>query len=162
MVVDFEIRKCPEMRLATRTMKGSWPGDKALRAEFERVQAWAKKKRVKTGKWVFREFGDYDEPSKIRFEVGIEVRGRAPARGGAGISIKTVPASDVATVTFDPDLVSPRVVYHGLTDWLRSRRKEGEYREAGAYREVYLGDPWSNKLAWARTQVQVPVKKLSA
>jgi effector-binding domain-containing protein len=74
--------------------------------------------------------------------------------------MKTLPSSTVATVTFDPDKVSPRVIYHGLVDWLRQREKAGEYKEAGPYREVYLGDPWSSKRAWAHTQVQVPVKRL--
>lgn len=160
MTVDFEIRKVPEYRLATRTMKGSWPGDKALRFEFERIQIWANKKGIKTGRWVFREFGEYDEPSKMRFEVGIEIRGKGPMRGDNGVSIKTLPASAVAVVTFDPEVISPRVIYHGLTDWLRWQKKERKYEEAGAYREVYEGNPWSDTVAWAHTQVQVPVKKL--
>ena len=96
----------------------------------------------------------------MRFEIGIEILGNRPARGGDGTSIKTLPASEVATVTFDPDIVSPRVIYHGLTDWLRWQRKEGKYKEAGPYREVYLGNPWASARAWAHTQIQVPVKKL--
>jgi DNA gyrase inhibitor GyrI len=161
MTVDFQIRKAPEYRVATRTLRGSWPGDKALRAEFEKVQAWAKEKDLKTGKWFFQEFGDDDTPSaKWRYEAGVEIRGTRSVRGGKGVVIKTLPASSVAAVTFDPDKVSPRVVYHGLADWLRHREKEGEYKEVGPYREVYLGNPWSSKRAWANTQIQVPVKRL--
>ena len=159
MVVDFEIRKVAGCRLATRSMRGSWPGDKALRAEFEKVQAWAKVKGLKTGKWVFREFGGMDRPERMRFEVGIEVLGKGPVRGGKGIAMKTLAASSVVAVTFDPDVVSPRVVYHGLSDYLKWQRKEGKYKEAGPYREVYADNPWNSKLAWAQMQIQVPVKK---
>ncbi|MGD1054512.1 MAG: GyrI-like domain-containing protein [Nitrososphaerales archaeon] len=158
MVVDFEIRKVPEYRLATRTLKGSWPGDKVLRSEFESVSNWAREKGTRTGKWFFREFDDDD--TKGRWEVGVEVRSKRHMRGGKGISMITLSSCTVAAVTFNPDQVSPRVIYHGLVDWLRQREKAGEYKVAGPYREVYLGNPWSNRRAWAHTQVQVPVKKL--
>jgi len=161
MIVDFAMHKAPEYRVATRTLLGAWPGDKALRAEFEKVQAWAKEKGLRTGKWFFREFGDDKTPDeKWRWEVGVEIRGTGTVRGGKEIVMKTLPSSTVAMVTFDPDKVSPRVIYHGLTDYLRERAKAGEYKEAGPYREVYLGNPWSSKKAWANTQVQVPVKRL--
>jgi DNA gyrase inhibitor GyrI len=160
MTVDFEMRKAPEYRVATRTLTGAWPGDKALRAEFEKVQAWAKEKGLRTGKWFFREFGDDETPNaKWRWELGVEIRGTRSIRGGKGVVMKTLPSSSVATVTFDPDKVSPRVIYHGLADWLRHREKAGEYKEAGPYREVYLANPWTSKQAWAHAQVQVPVKR---
>ena len=44
-------------------MRGSWPGDKALRTEFEKASAWAKTKGLRTGKWSFREFGEMGAPS---------------------------------------------------------------------------------------------------
>ncbi|MGD0145405.1 MAG: GyrI-like domain-containing protein [Nitrososphaerales archaeon] len=163
MVVDFEMRKAPEFKLATRTLKGPWPGDRALRSEYEKVLEWAKGKGMKTGKWFFREFDDDDTPPALRrWEAGIQVLGKEPVRGGKGVSVVTLPACTVATVTFNPDQVSPRVVYHGMTDWLRWREKAGEYKESGTYREVYVGNPWSSRRAWAHTQVQVPVKKLTA
>jgi effector-binding domain-containing protein len=160
MVVDFVIRKVPGIKLATSTMKGPWPGDKALRAEFEKVSEWAKAKGLKTGKWVFREFGEYDKPAEMRYEAGIELRTRGPVRGGKGMAVKSLPSSTVASVTFDPDAISPSVIYHGISDYLRWRKKEGKYREAGPYMEVYLGNPWTSKRAWAHTQVQVPVRRL--
>ena len=163
MTVDFEMRKAPEYRVATRTLTGAWPGDKALRAEFEKVQAWAKEKGLRTGKWFFREFGDDEMPNaKWRWEMGVEIRGARPVRGGKGIVMKTLPSSPVATVIFDPDKVSPRVIYHGMVDWLKAREKAREYKEAGPYREVYFGNPWTSTKAWANTQVQVPVKNLKA
>ena len=160
MVVDFVIRKAPGYRLATRTMKGTWPGDKALRLEFEKVHEWAKAKGLRTGKWVFREFGDYDKPSSMRYEVGIELRTRSPVRGGKGMSVKTISSGTVASVTFDPDVVSPRIIYHGLSDFLRWNKKEGKYSEAGPYMEVYQGNPWTSKRAWSHTQVAAPVRSL--
>jgi len=160
MTVDFAMRKAPEYRIATRTLTGAWPGDKALRAEFEKLQAWAKENALRTGKWFFREFDEETAGAKWRWEMGVEVRGTRPVRGEKGILMKTLPSSTVATVTFDPDKISPRVIYHGLADWLRQREKAGEYKEAGPYREVYLGNPWSSKRVWAHTQVQVPVKRL--
>ena len=161
MTVDFEMRKAPQYRVATRTVTGGWPGDKALRAEFGELQSWAKEKGLRTGKWFFREFGDDETPNaEWRWEIGVEIRGARLVRGEKGIVIKTLQSSPVATVTFNPDIVSPRVIYHGLADWLRHHEKAGEYKEAGAYREVYLANPWTNKRAWAHTQIQVPVKRL--
>jgi len=162
MVVDFAIRKSPEYRIAERTLVGKWPGDKAILAEFVKVQAWAKEKKLRTGKWFFLESGDEDMSpnSKLRIEMGIEIRGKAKVRGGKGVKLKALPASSIATVTFDPDAVSPRVIYHGINDWLRHLEKTRKYKELGPYREVYPGNPWSSKRAWAHTQIQVPVKKL--
>ncbi len=159
MAIDFVLKKVPEYRLATRTLRGKWPGDKRLRAEFERLDAWAKQRGLRTGKWFFREFGE-EMGANAEWEVGIEVRGPSNTRGTEGVAMKRLPSSTVAALAFDPDLVSPRVIYHGMADWLRSRKKAGEYREAGAYREVYQGNPWVSKRAWANTQVQVPVRRI--
>jgi len=161
MTVDFVIRKAPEYKVATRTLTGAWPGDKAVRAEFDKVHAWAKEKGVRTGKWFFREFGDDETPgAEMRFEIGVEVRGTGPVRGGKGTVMRTLPSSTAATVTFDPDKISPRVIYHALADYVRHLEKAGEYKEAGPYREVYLGNPWASKQVWAQTQIQVPLKRL--
>jgi DNA gyrase inhibitor GyrI len=161
MVVDFTIRRSPGFKLATMTLRGSWPGDRAIRSEFEKLLEWTKAKGLKTGKWVFRELDDQDVPEeKKRWEVGIEVLGKGPFRGGKGVSFKTLPPSTVASVTFDPEAVAARVIYHGLSDWLSWREKYKEYRTEGLFREVYQGNPWTSKTAWARTTVQVPVRKL--
>ncbi len=162
MAVDFVMRKAPAYVLATRTLTGSWPGDKKLRSEFEKLEEWAKQKGLRTGKWVFRELGDMDAPAeRMKFELGVEVVGKGRPRGSRGVSIRTLPASTVASVTFDPDKVAARLVYHGLTDWLRWREKEKEYKVTGFPREVYSGNPWRSTRAWKSTQVQFPVKKLA-
>ncbi len=149
MTVDFAFRRAPAYRVASISWKGPWSESK-IRSNFARIVAWAKKNRLRTGKWIFR------EPGERAWEVAIEIRGRA--RSSGGIRLKTFRASRVASVTFDPDLVSPAVIYHGITDWLRWRRKEKKIRSVGAYREVYDGDPWSSSKAWARTNVQVVVR----
>jgi DNA gyrase inhibitor GyrI len=150
MVVDFRLKRTPAFRVASRTWKGPW-SERRIRAEFGRLAAWARQHRLRVGRWIFR------EPGTRTWEVAIEVRGAA--RSEAGVRVRTIPAATVASVVFDPDVVSPAVVYHGITDWLRWRRKDGTIRSVGAYREVYAGDPWSRAAAWSRTDVQVVVRK---
>ena len=149
MTVDFAFRRAPAFRVASIAWKGPWSEAK-VRSNFSRIEAWAKAHRLRTGKWIFR------EPDERSFEVAIEIRGSAPAH--RGIRLRTYPASRVASVTFDPEVVSPAVIYHGITDWLRWRRKEKKIRSVGVYREVYDDDPWRNAKAWARTTVQVVVR----
>jgi DNA gyrase inhibitor GyrI len=150
MVVDFEFKRVPSIRVVSVRWKGPWKESK-VRSHFEELARWAAKKRLRTGKWIFA------EPGERQFEASLEVRGKV--RGEGKIRTKTLPATRVAAVTFDPDSVSARVIYHGITDWLRWRKKEGEVKRTGAYREVYDGNPWTNARAWARTTVQVVVKK---
>lgn len=150
MTVDFEFKKSPRRRLMTRTWTGPW-SDKRIRTEFERVAKWAKDHRIQTGKWVFT------EPRERQWRVGVEVKGKVKSAGT--MRLKTLPSGSVASITFDPDVVSPRVVYHGLTDWLRWRKKDQSIRSAGAYREIYGGNPWSDPKAWSKTTVEVVVRK---
>ena len=149
MTVDFKFRRAPAYRLATLSWKGPW-SDARVRAKFGVIARWARAHGVRTGAWVFF------EPGERSFRVGIEVRGKA--RSDRTVRLRTYPSARVASVVFDPDVISPRVVYHGITDWLRWRKKEHEVRSVGQYREVYVGDPWRNKNAYARTEVQVVVR----
>ncbi|MCI4317286.1 MAG: GyrI-like domain-containing protein [Thermoplasmata archaeon] len=149
MVVDFKFKRTPKYRVATFAWKGPWK-ESRIRSEFEKVAKWASQKGVRTGKWVFMEPGDK------HFQVGVELKSKL--RGEGDIHVTTLPAVRVASVVYDPDKVSPRVVYHGITDWLRWRKKDGEIKGVGAYREVYEGNPWTNAKAWANTDVQVVVR----
>ena len=149
MTVDFAFRKMPALRLATITWTGPW-NETRIRREFERVDRWLRDRKVRGGRWVFMEPGDR------RWTAGIEVRGTV--RGDGSVRIRTFPASRLASVTFDPEAVSPRVVYHGLNDWLRWRKKDKEIRGVGPSREVYSGNPWKDRSAWARTEVQFVVR----
>ena len=150
MVVEFKIKRSPSYRVATLSWKGPW-NERKIRAQFARVEKWARARGLRTGRWIFR------EPGTRAWEVGIEIRGSAGSEGG--VRVRTFPACSVASVVFDPDVVSPAVVYHGVTDWLRWRKRDRTIRSVGAYRELYDRDPWRDPKAWARTEVQVVVRK---
>jgi effector-binding domain-containing protein len=150
MTVDFSFKRTPSYRVATLARKGGWD-EKKLRGQFQTLARWARDHRLRTGRWIFF------EPNARTFVAGIEIKGRATGQGP--IRMRTLPAATVASVTFNPDDVSPRVIYHGLADWLRWRKKEKEIRRVISAREVYSGDPWSGPKVWSRTEVQFVVKK---
>ena len=137
------------MRVAAIAWTGPW-SEARIRVQFGRLETWARARRVRTGRWVFR------EPGTRRWEVAIELRG--PARGSGEVRVKSYPAARVARVVFDPEEIAPRVVYHALSDWLRWRRREKEIRSVGSSREVYSGNPWTDRRAWSRTEVQFQVR----
>jgi effector-binding domain-containing protein len=150
MVVDFAFKKTPAYRVAYIRWKGPW-SDRRIRSEFSRLAQYARKCGGRTGHWFFR------EPGTRQWEVALEVRG-PKVRPAAPMGLKTYPATRVASVVFDPEAVSPQVVYHGLMDWLRWRRKEGKVRSVGSTREVYDGNPYTDAKAWSRTDVQFLVR----
>lgn len=150
MVVEFALKRAPSYRVASIVRVGPWKEDN-LRTEFGELTRWAKKANVPTGHWIFCERGGN------RWEACLELKGPAKAEGR--IRLKTLPATVVASVVFDPDQVSPSVVYHGLNDWTRWRKKDGKIKSVTASREVYAGDPWTNKKAWAACEVQFTVKR---
>ena len=150
MTVDFGFAKSPRMTVASISWSGP-SSEQRIRAQFERVERWARAQRLRTGRWVFREPGDR------RWEAGIEVRGQA--KGSDGIRVRALPAATVARVVFDPEQVSPRLVYHGLSDWLRWRRRDKTIRSVVSTRELYSGNPWTDRKAWSRTEVQFVVRK---
>ncbi len=153
LVVDFVLKKTPKYRVASVRFVAPY-NEKRIRSELEGLARWAKAKGLRTGKWFFSEDGS---GPRYRFEVAIEVRGAAKSEGK--VHLRTFPASPAASVTFDPDVVSARVVYHGLNDWLRWRKKEKEIKRVRTYREVYDGNPWTDAKAWAHTEIQVLVTK---
>jgi DNA gyrase inhibitor GyrI len=150
VVVDFKLKRVPALRVASLSWKGPW-NERKIRSQFDRIAAWAREHKLRTGQWVFR------EPAHRSWQVAIEVRGAA--RSDGPIRLRTYAAATVASVVFDPTAVSPAVVYHGITDWLRWRKKDKTIRSVGSYREVYAGDPWRQAKAWARTDIQVVVRK---
>ena len=150
MAVDFELRKAPSYRVASLSRTGPWREDN-LRREFRELVEWAKKQGVQTGRWIFWHRGDQ------RWEACLEFKGSAQATGR--IRLKTLPATYVARVIFDPDAIADRVIYHGLSDWTRWRRRYKEIKSVGGSREVYSGDPWSDPHAWANCEVQFLVRK---
>jgi effector-binding domain-containing protein len=150
MTIDFGFARVPSVRVAAISWKGPW-NEAKIRGQFRRIDAWAKAHHVRTGRWIFREPGDRE------WETAIEVKGRVA--GSPPVRLKTLRAATVARVVFDPNVVAPRVIYHGLSDWLRWRRREHEIRSVVSSREVYSDDPWKVARAWARTEVQFVVRK---
>lgn len=149
MTVDFQFKKAPSLHVASIRWTGPY-SEATIRRRFGDVVKWAAARRLRTGRWVFR------EPGERAWEVGVEVHG--PARSEGRVKVRTIPPARVASVTFDPEVVSPRVIYHGLSDWLRWQRKEKKIRSVVSSREIYPGDPWKNARAWSRTEVQFVVR----
>ena len=159
LIVDFEFKREPAYTVAAIRYVGPFR-ENHLRKEFKELVSWANKAKVPTGKWIFREIdGPFSRrpDNQRRWEACLVIRGKA--RGQGRIRIKKIPASTVARVVFDPDKVSARVVYHGLNDWLRWRKKDKTIKGIGPTREVYAGDPWTNARAWSRAEVQYLVRK---
>lgn len=152
MTVDFEFRQAPAFRIAYLPPMTKYK-EATVRAQFERIARWARDHRVRTGHWLFVYLS---RPSDDRFQVAIEVKGRV--RGEGPIRTRRIPASKVGRVTFDPEVVSPRVVFFGITDWLRWERSEKKIRGLVSYREVYDGNPWTDRSAWAHTTLEVVVR----
>lgn len=149
MTVDFVLKKTPKLRVAAIRWTGPYR-ESEIRKHFEEVAAWAKGRGLRTGRWVFR------EPGSRQWDVSIEVRGTVRSEGR--VKVRTLPAGTVASVVFDPNVVSPRVIYHGLADWLRWQRKERKIRSVVSSREVYEGNPWKKARAWSRTEIQFIVR----
>lgn len=161
LTVDIVIKKEPSYTVVSKSFVGPYTGGDMLKDEFREVHNWVRKHGMKPGKWFFYELDDPDLPEgSRRWEACIEVHGRPKAKLPKGLELKDLPAQLVASVVFDPEQVSIRLVYHGLEGWLQWRTKFGEYEEAGPTREVYSGDPWRSKEAWTNVDVQVPIRKL--
>lgn len=150
MTVDFAFERAPEYRVATIVGKVPWT-EASLKAAFRKLVGWAAARRLRTGKWIVL------SRSNQYWEACLEIR--RPARGEGPVHVRVLPATTVATITFDPEVVSPRVIYHGLSDWLRWRRKAKEITSVGFTREVYSGNPWSDRKAWSRVRVEYAVRK---
>src|SRR3989442_15321964 len=118
MVVDFEVTRSPSYTVASILKVGPYREDN-LRSEFGELVSWAKQHRLRTGKWIMYE---HDGPNsrrpgnQRRWEACLEIRGKAQAEGR--IRIKELPAQTVAHVVFNPNVVSSRIIYHGLGDWI--------------------------------------------
>ena len=155
MVVDIKLKTAPSYNVASIMRVGPYSRD-MLRAEFGQLVAWAKKRKLRTGRWFlyFIDEPDGKRPAnRLRSEACLEIKGKTRSEGK--VKIKKLPKQRVVSVTFDPGKVSARLVYSGIYGWLRY----GHFREAGPGREVYTANPWTNARAWANAEVQVPVKK---
>jgi effector-binding domain-containing protein len=155
MVVDIKVKQVPGCTVASMIHYGPH-GPNMFRTEFDYLTKWAKKNKLRTGKWIMRWLDEYGSKpaSKIRSEACLEIRGKARVEGR--VRIKKFPKHTVVAVTFDPDKVSARLVYSGIYGWIRYSDMEATDSPA---REIYVGNPWKNPRAWANAEVQVPVKR---
>jgi len=149
MTVDFVKGTAPAFVAATVAWGGEY-SEKRVRKEFEELAAWVTAAKLRAGRWFFMSHGER------RWVVGIEVRGGA--RGSGKVRVRRYPKRSVVRVSFDPDAVSPRVVYHGLTDHLRWEKRSQRIRSVGDYREVYRGNPWKDASAWSHLTVEAIVR----
>lgn len=154
MTVDIATKNAPKYKVASLERVGV-EGSDPLRREFSELEKWAKKVKVKTGRYIFYFDESGGDPKKYRLEACLEIRGNPEPEGK--IKIKELPKQMVASVKFNPDKVAPRLVYNGVYGWLK---ENGDYKESGSYsREIYFGNPWTNSWAWARAEIQVPAEK---
>ncbi len=166
MVVDIVLKQEPAYRVVSKTYVGGYTGDDMLRPEFEHLSKWLNQKEAKTGKWFRIELDKYEvgSPSNLqrRWWACIETKNKLTTKQSSSqIETKILPATLVASVTFDPAEVSSRLVYHGLECWLDWRTKFGEYEEESPAREVYIGNPWTSQKAKKHIELQVPIRKIS-
>jgi len=155
MVVRIRVKHAPSYTVASMMRVGPFRRD-MLRAEFNQLVSWAKKRRIRTGKWILSfldEPGGRRPASKLRSEACLQIKGKARTEGR--IKVKKLPGQKVVSVTFDPKEISAELVYSGMYGWL----KFAGYKDVGPSREVYEGNPWTNPRVWARAEVQLPVKK---
>jgi DNA gyrase inhibitor GyrI len=166
LVVDIVLKREKAYRVVAKTYIGGYTGDNMLRPEFENLSKWLDLRKVKTGKWFRIEHDKYEvgSPSNLqrRWWACIETRSKSAIKPSTSseMEYKVLPAALVASVTFDPAGFSSRLVYHGLECWLDWRTKFGEYEEASPVREVYIGNPWTDKRARKHIEVQVPIRKI--
>ena len=150
LFTDFALTRAPSYRVATIVGKVPWT-DAVLRRTFGRLVQWAASEKIPTGKWIV-----LSRSSKY-WEACLEIK--RDARGNGDVHVRTLPATAVASIKFDPESVSPRVIYHGLSDWLKWRRKAREISSVGFTREIYDADPWTNPRAWSNVTVEYAVRK---
>jgi len=139
---------------------GSWRDDTSWRSDLDELERWVRKRKLRTGKCFLYELdglGAFKPESKHHWETCLEVKGKARSEGM--VKVRDLSAETVASIQFNPDKVSPRVVYHALRDWLRWRLRDKTFKRTGAVREVYSGNPWKKTRAWVKAEVQVLVKK---
>ena len=155
MKVEIKVKVAPAYNVACLLHTGPYKGQNMWQTEFNELTKWAKKRKLRTGKWIMYFIDNWSEQTqkKRRSIAAIEIKQKAKPEGK--IQIMKLPRHKVVSVTFDPDKVSSDLVYHGLESWLESCT----YKPTGRSRELYNGNPWTNPHAWANCEVQVPVRR---
>jgi effector-binding domain-containing protein len=155
MKAEIKVVRAPSYTVAYMIRVGPYTGQNMWRSELSQLDRWAKKRRLRTGKWIMYFIDRWGEkPAKQRRSVAA-VQLKSNARAEGKVKIMRIPSQKVASVTFNHDKVSEELVYYGLESWLDA----GSYKQAGTSRELYDGSPWANPRAWANCEVQVPLKR---
>jgi effector-binding domain-containing protein len=123
-----------------------------------RLYAWAKENHVRPG---FYPMGLFPNPmscgpdEKIRSEIGIQVYGEA--KPDKGISIKELPAMEVAAISHKGPSAEYPKTYENLTDWI----SQHGYEWSGPAIEIYTRKP---KIVGGETilytKIEAPVRKI--
>jgi len=155
MIVDFKVKTAPSYNVACIISRGPYKGQNMWRSEFSQLLKWAKKRKLRTGKWIMGYIDAWGKvPEKRRRSMAcLEIMGRGKPEGK--IQIMTLPRQKVVSVVFNPDAVSADVIYYAIESWLQYH----PFKQAARSREVYNGSPWANPRAWANCEVQVPLKR---
>jgi effector-binding domain-containing protein len=155
MKVDFRLKIAPSYKVAYIVHIGGYSGPNMWRKEFSELVRWAKRRRIRTGKWIMYFIDEWGKKpdNKRRSAACLEIKSKAEPEGKIGIM--KLPRQRVVSVTFNPDKVADEVVYHGIEGWLEYK----PFKKSGPSREVYIGSPWTNPRAWANCEVQVPIKR---
>lgn len=155
MKVEFKVKTAPAYKVAYILHIGPYTNQNMWRPEFNQLEKWAQKKKLRTGKRIMYFLDKWNKKTeKRRRSVAcLDIKGKAKAEGR--IKIMKIPKQKVVSVTFDPNQVSADVVYYGLEAWL----EYCPYKQAARSRELYDGNPWTNPRAWATCEIQVPLRR---
>jgi effector-binding domain-containing protein len=155
MMVEIKVKVASGYNVAYLLHIGPYKGQNMWQSEFNQLTKWAKKRKLRTGKWIMYFIDKWSEKTqkKRRSIAAIEIKQKAKPEGK--IQIMKLPRHKVVSVIFDPDKVSEELIYHGLEGWLES----STYKQAARSRELYDGNPWTKPQAWANCEVQVPLKR---
>lgn len=127
MVVDIVVKRDRGYNVIVKGKVGPYSGDNNLRPEFRELVRWARKNKISTRCWLFYELdGPETPPNQRRWEACLEIKdvlGKKEDELPQGVSFRKIPSQLVASVMFDPDKFSSRLVYHGLECWLEWRAK---------------------------------------
>ena len=155
MKADFKVKVAPSYKVAYIIRYGPYGGQNTWRSEFSQIEKWAKKNKLRTGRFTMYFIDKWTPKSqkKRRSVAALEIKGNARPEGK--VEIMKIPKQKVVSVTFNPDTVSADLVYYGIEGWLES----SHYTSAARSRELYNGNPWINPNAWANCEIQVPIKR---
>jgi DNA gyrase inhibitor GyrI len=157
LIVDFKVKLVPSINVAYIINRGPYKGPNMWRSEFNQLTKWAKKRKLRTGKWIM---GYLDKWGKVpdnqrRYIACLEIKGKAKPDGK--VQVMKLPKQKVVSVIFNPDAISADVIYYAIESWLQYN----PYKQIARSREVYTDSPWTNPRAWANCEVQVPLKHKS-